>query len=383
MRSEHPIKITLSEEQQSEKFDEFIKALEENNVLTTELRDFLESNKNGFFNNTVIEPYPSLNISSGQKLSKSLKNFISSEDSVRWAQDVASHFMQENKVEGYFYLSVDPRDFLTLSENNSNWRSCHSLDGDYRAGNLSYMVDKTTMVAYIASDTPEHLKCLPHNMRWFSKKWRILVHSNIDKLDCIYYNKQYPFSSNELLCQVNNLILKIFGISAESRSIMNIGCEIGSKNTFFWTPSVFVHKNYICLNEDNIFGSDTVIDDEDYLGYCDLINSSTHEIIVNIKYDNSSLEHSMNKEQLKIKIGEQALCPCCGLEFIGRENSFLCENCIVDKDADEDLFFRCEDCGRRIYPEDEYFYSPEETVCCKQCYRIRQIEGIDLGEKEK
>ena len=58
----------------------------------------------------------------------------------------------ENKIEGYLYLSVDPRDFLTLSENDSNWYSCQSLDGDYRSGDLSYMVDGTTIVAYLANE---------------------------------------------------------------------------------------------------------------------------------------------------------------------------------------------------------------------------------------
>ena len=28
-------------------------------------------------------------------------------------------------------------DYLSLSENAFNWRSCHALDGEYRAGNLS------------------------------------------------------------------------------------------------------------------------------------------------------------------------------------------------------------------------------------------------------
>lgn len=98
----------------------------------------MRDNKGGFFDNRVLLPYPSFNIPLGSKLSKSFKRFINSQEIVRWAQDTASRYMQENKIEGYLYLSIHPLDFLTISENNENWWSCQSLDGDYRSGNLSY-----------------------------------------------------------------------------------------------------------------------------------------------------------------------------------------------------------------------------------------------------
>lgn len=288
--------------------------------------------------------------------------------------------MQENKIEGYIYLSVDPRDFLTLSENNCNWRSCHTLDGDYRAGNLNYMVDKTTIVAYIANDTPEHLKCMPRDMKWFSKKWRMLIHTSINDLGCIYYNKPYPFSSDDILIHVNNFILTTFNRPYQYREIINIGYKLTvSNHNNWWRFSFITEKNYICVNQHEILPAEDVIDSKDYLGYCDLIYSSTYEPIANLPSD---IECS--KEQLKIKIGGEALCPCCGEHFIGREDSFLCYDCIADNDADEDFFFRCDDCGRRIYPEDEYFVIEETQACCKQCYNLRKSEDITINdEKEK
>lgn len=284
--------------------------------------------------------------------------------------------MQENKIEGYIYLSVDPRDFLTLSENNSNWRSCHTLDGDYRAGNLSYMVDETTIVAYIANDKPEHLKCMPHNIKWFSKKWRTLIHTNITKIDCIYYNKQYPFSSDNLLYIVGSFISRIFGTGEQE--MIAVGCKLtNSSNNWLYGISGS-SKNYICINSNKIFPAEDMINDKDYLGFCDLIHSPTYEPIISIRCNKK-----IKEKQLKIKIGKKVLCACCGKEFIDREDSFLCSKCIAENDADEDFFFRCDDCGRRIYPEDEYFPIDENYYCCKQCYNLRQLEDMTIEEKEK
>ena len=100
LRSKEPIKILLTEEQKNKRFEEFIQALDENGILTTDLELFLRDNKGGFFDNRVLLPYPSFNIPLGSKLSKSFKRFINSQEIVRWAQDTASRYMQENKIEG-------------------------------------------------------------------------------------------------------------------------------------------------------------------------------------------------------------------------------------------------------------------------------------------
>ena len=46
--------------------------------------------------------------------------------------------LQDVKVSGDLVLSVHPLDYLSISDNNHNWYSCHSLDGEYGAGNLGY-----------------------------------------------------------------------------------------------------------------------------------------------------------------------------------------------------------------------------------------------------
>ena len=71
---------------------------------------------------------------------------------------------------------MHPLDYLSLSENTYNWRSCHSLDGEYRAGNLSYMMDKSTVICYLKSNDDVILSNFGPEVKWNSKKWRVLLY---------------------------------------------------------------------------------------------------------------------------------------------------------------------------------------------------------------
>lgn len=383
IRSSHPIKIYLSEKQKQSRFNEFINILDEQKVLTTEFESFLRDNEKGFFDNRVLLPYPSFNIPLGSKLSKSFKKFIDDSDTVRLAQDTASRFIQENKIEGYLYLSIYPLDFLTISENNEEWSSCHSLDGDYRTGNLSYMVDQTTIVAYLADDKMEHLRCLPAGMTWNSKKWRMLIHT--DGIHNIYYDRQYPYESEALLDEVHKMVNALVNetmclpINYGFNAIQNSQGRIE-----------LLTYNQLCAGG-RIFDTRDIIDAKDYLGYSDLLLSKSYTPIISLNRDlffNYVENRHYSKEReddafykaFKIKVGEQVVCPCCGEEFIKRTDSFLCENCIAENDADEDFYLKCDSCGHRIYEEDEIFWMDDRPYC-KKCHT--EIEREDLVTLEE
>lgn len=121
IRTKEKITIHLTEEQRNKEFKNFVDLLMDTELMTDELDNFLRLNKAGLFENKVVCPYPSKGIGLGAKLSKAIRKFIPDEDNVKWIQSTISRLVQTNKVEGYLYLSVDPRDFLLLSENNTNW----------------------------------------------------------------------------------------------------------------------------------------------------------------------------------------------------------------------------------------------------------------------
>lgn len=394
VRSEEPIMVELSEEQRSRKFNEYINILEDKGVLTDDLRSFLLINKDGFFDNQVRLPFPSKHITPGSKLLRSFKHFILPDEEREWAQDKASQFIQESKLEGYLYLSVDPRDFLTLSENNNNWSSCQSLDGDYRAGNLSYMTDKTTMIAYIASEKQERLKCMPSGMKWNSKKWRMLVHTAGE--GSIYYNRQYPYTVDTLTQEVHKLIMKLMGNGAEEK--YQEPNYIGFRRVNYPDKtSVFLPTNQLMIYGGRCFAAGDIIDVSDYRGYSDLINSNSYVPIAAIEefaiadyckncvehYIPSYIEENYLCSVLGIKIGDKVPCVCCGKEHVNRDDKFLCDTCIAEYDADEDFYITCQSCYHRIYDEEIMFDDINGEPCCMKCYKAMQQEDeITLEEDD-
>ena len=133
-------------------------------------------------------------IQAGTKIVKSFKYFIEHQDLLFDIQNKASEIIQKDKIEGYLTFSVHPLDFLSSSENTFNWRSCHALDGEYRAGNLSYMLDSSTIMVYLKAEQDAKLPNFPDDVPWTNKKWRMLMHFNTG-LDVVFAGRQYPFSS--------------------------------------------------------------------------------------------------------------------------------------------------------------------------------------------
>lgn len=391
VRSFHKVKVSLPQDEKDNKFNEFIDILDKNGVLSYSLDDhsitlgeFIEKNKKGFFENRVTAPIENKHIYNNSKLLKSFKHFIQDPQTVRWTQDTASQYIQQNKLEGYLYLSVDPVDFLTLSDNNANWTSCHRLDGDFREGNLSYMVDDTTIIAFIADESPENMRCLPPQMKAYSKKWRILLHTDRDK--AIWYSKPYPFESYTLLSEVNKMMSNY--LKDSYTSAIRFGFKMISKDAH--APTVALDNNFIEIYNE-IFNTKDLIDISDYYGYCDIINSGNYTPYIAIKAtlyygqlsdDYYSITGSSPKQDilvrnrlvknlkntLSLKIGKAPICPCCGRHTLkDSSSSYLCPCCRKKYNADLDFFTTCENCGTRIY-EDEDNYIIGKEHYCQFCY---------------
>lgn len=367
IRTKEKITIHLTEEQRNKEFKNFVDLLMDTGLMTNELDNFLRLNKAGLFENKVVCPYPSKGIGLGAKLSKAIRKFIPDEDNVKWIQSTISQLVQTNKVEGYLYLSVDPRDFLLLSENNTNWWSCQSLDGDFKTGNLSYMVDNTTIIAYLANDKEEHLKCIPKDMTWNSKKWRMLIH--IDPKRCVYFNRQYPFYSKDLESRVYNLLVETFDMQLTD---IQDNCFRGTnRQKIIGTNQMYVGGR--------IFDTKDIFHIDEYLGYCDLIYSPLYLPLVAVnkeKYKIYKLEGVIaDKEQEEkyfhtlydIDIGKYPKCPCCGRNYLDRTNTFLCQQCREQNNAEEDFYISCDCCGRKFYDEDEIFWADDKPYC-KKCF---------------
>ena len=65
----------------------------------------------------------------------------------------------------YFIISVNPLDYLMMS-NGVSWQSCHNIkSGGYKGGTLSYMLDTTSMVTFVVNELSDKIHELPRYYR--------------------------------------------------------------------------------------------------------------------------------------------------------------------------------------------------------------------------
>ena len=345
---ELPGKVTfeLSQEEKIKRVKDFLTAVD-CNYENPDLARFIDIQKEGFYENKVIEDfeYCGEKIPKGMKVIKAFKFFEKNPKKLEDLQNAASMLIQEDKITGVLCLSVHPLDYISASENCHSWHSCHALDGDYRAGNLSYMVDKHTIMCYLRADNCDYiLPDFPSEVPWNSKKWRVWIHLS-DSWDIMFAGRQYPFTSNiglnlakkELIEPTLNIRFTDF-----TNQYLTGGIKLKMEDENF-LPSFEedLFDKYMVINSRAVPLQDVIVDAPGSLDFNDLLRSScyvpqyayrvkqvTHwywgdshyRTIVHSTYDGS------DRIMPKFRIGGRVSCVMCGnqLDYSG---SFVCEEC--------------------------------------------------------
>ena len=336
------ISIKLTEEQRKTQLETFITFLEDHDEC--ELADFVFDMKDGFFNNLTCCDYEldeDCIISKGTKIIKSFKHFISDKEELEYIQNYASRIIQQDKIEGIFCISVHPLDYLTLSENTHNWSSCHSLDGDYRAGNLNYMADSATIISYVKS---ENDICIPSiNTEWNSKKWRTLLFSD-EFNSIIFAGRSYPFNCNSLMEKLIEEILvdsnvfnkKYFSSWYNSSPITTISLKKlnGEEVKYDSTVSRDSEDTLIPIGYGLKRLSNIVIENKHKCYFNDLFDSNFYIPLFCYGYTGYDKENDSNITKCttlycppEVRIGENVFCLNCGKNYIKEKNEMFCHEC--------------------------------------------------------
>ncbi len=318
------------------------------------LSTFILKNMSSFFDNIVFcDSNPA---KKGMKLSKAFKYFIKDKENLDKVQQIASMYIQKDKVCGTLCLSVHPLDYLSSSENNYNWRSCHSLDGDYRAGNLSYMCDRSTIVCYIKGDKEEKLPHFPENVPWNSKKWRMLIYFD-EYQDYCFLGRQYPYSLEGIFDLIQMLLPGTF------REFTDYHLSKIPKIGAFYDNQIVLSTAEKGLQ---FFSINEVIKDEGALHFNDLIYSTVYFPY----YTSRSFNWMFNQKSQppKITVGHKVKCLYCNRSNIDYgEGLMTCCSCAVDQHLDvPDGYVVCTECGDYI-DEDDCIYTHDGEILCESC----------------
>ena len=327
-----------------------------------ELVDFITQNKDGFYDNSVVVAYEKddIKIPVGMKLVKAFKFFEKDKNALEQMQIMASQVIQENKIEGTLCFSVHPLDYLSISVNTYNWRSCHALDGEFRAGNLSYMCDKSTIVCYLRGANDVVLPMFPSDVLWNSKKWRVLIYLS-KNWDMLFASKQYPFSSKTGLDITLDKLLEALRI--ESSYFKPWSCDYCDKFTRSDGSEMWLSSPYVPMHHKLIPIDELVVDDAEYpLHFNDVLRSSTYKQPYYTFKDNFWLFDISPDDKPIFKIGHDVKCLCCGENLITDTDLMACRKCADELNLGDEDCMVCDCCGSRVY-DGEWSYVCGEVVC--------------------
>lgn len=364
-----------------------------------DLSEFISSNIDGFYKNEVIysQKYKGEEIPKGMKLLKAFKYFIPEKAILTDIQNEASRIIQEDKIEGTLCFSVHPLDFLSVSENTHNWRSCHALDGEYRGGNLSYMTDSSTFICYLRSDGYDYqLPNFPEDVKWNSKKWRVLLYLSNDRT-MLMAGRQYPFSSSTGMDRVLEELF-VPKITDEWFWWNQPECYWSTWRDDY-TRSIMINKHNYILTQVYPIGerlkakNDFIFDLPHSLQFNDLLSSSYYQPMYSylISNDVDETHQGYTNNETCFRIGGEVPCLACGGSHIYSPQTLVCEDCFPDYDPEREEGWYCDCCdcwinnGESGYDVDGDYICEDclnsEAEWCEGCHTYHYMENMHYIEK--
>jgi hypothetical protein len=383
---EYPDKVSfeLDEKEKKARIDLFVDELY-NKWGNDGLAEFVEDHRTGFYSNQLDENVTlddGTELLKGRKLLKCFKYFVNNDQVLNDIQSEASRIIQENKIEGHLCVSVHPLDFISSSENTHKWRSCHALDGEYRAGNLSYMVDKSTFMCYLRSDREEVLPNFPEDVKWNSKKWRVLMFMS-DDWEMLFAGRQYPFSTPTGLDFLREKVFPLLHMGEWTK-------WTDKKIRDFKTDEYYtsLSDSYIAVGRELYKKRDLIINQPGSLMFNDLLSSSCYDPVYCFKktkldlwFDDISAVYTYKADRrTKIHVGGTVKCLHCGKHPIELTERMFCNECEIEfDDTDIDVFGTCDCCGRRFVYDDGYGVGDE--IICPDCEATETFICPICGER--
>ena len=160
--------------------------------------------------NQILVTHESLNEYMPHKKGMKLTKFFSEYFEDEKFDIEFSKVIQAREMQSVIHISINPMDYITSSITKHGWKSCHSMiDGMCGGGCLSYMFDKGTLVAFMASDSMYLYDLCGNNkpFSWNSKLWRQLIYSNYLDNDFVFC-REYPqnYNNNSVAEKVRNML---------------------------------------------------------------------------------------------------------------------------------------------------------------------------------
>lgn len=241
---------------------------------------------------------------------------------------IHSIVLTKKNLTGKLCLSIHPFDYMTMSDNNSNWSSCMNWmeEGCYRQGTVEMMNSKMVIVAYLKANNDF---VTTKDYTWNNKKWRELFIINKDIITNI---KGYPYASDALTLATLNWLKEL----AAAADFGNF-----SDTAVYWDNDT---------NPKNI----TVNTVTNYM-YNDFCSECRH-----YSYFNKEI---LDNVDTVLTLSYSGISECMAT---GEADPDIDENTCALVSVDADEYDKCSCCGRPIYDDERYHFRDE--CICESCW---------------
>ena len=287
-----------------------------------------------------------------------------------------SMILNDKFIKGDMVISIHPLDFMTMSDNNSNWQSCMSWkdNGCYHVGTIEMLNSNNVLCCYIENSEPYYFsKEFDKNedYRWYNKKWRQLIYFT---KDIIVSGKPYPYANDEI-----------------TKALIQIIRDLARKNlhwTYSFGPEEYKDMQYI----NSSFSMNRA------RNYIQWGNMTKHNILfdtkgmyndmINDNYTTYWCVRNKVKHNKIISYSGKAPCLCCGGSIIytplddydyndryGNCGSSVCDDCLQK--------FRCDFCDNADSAKKHYKIFLEdgtEVFICEDCIKDYVRKCPDCGK---
>ncbi len=316
-----------------------------------------------------------------------------------------SRVLNDKKISGTLCLSIHPMDYMTMSDNNSDWESCMNWQnsGCYRQGTVEMMNSPMVVVGYLKSKDDMYVGT---DHKWNNKRWRCLFLVTADFITSIM---AYPYPHEELTVAcvdwLRDLAMQNLGwrydddkpTTYKSQGIDVVRSDgkinVITKGDWYDHVGLTLHGedvtedeiyHYIEKNPDTCDAKIARFCFETYLMYNDFSRTDHYAYFntAGILTDYAIKCGGPNKYspiQNYVYYSGKSECMNCGnidVDFAD-EGQLCCTNC--------DDYVVCEKCGERIlqneaYVMDGYYYCEccfhEEVSCCDVCGEYKYNEDM-------
>lgn len=254
-----------------------------------------------------------------------------------------SMILNDKLVKGKLCISIHPMDYITMSDNASDWSSCMNWqnEGCYHIGTVEMMNSNNVVCCYIEASTPFEFGTQEYSGVWNNKKWRILGY--VTK-DIIMMGKSYPYKSAEISTALLNELRKL------AKDNLNWNYSFGPEsymdmihlNSTYAMDRARDYAYYAKMRPNNFHKHNILWDTQGM--YNDMINDHTYPYLcVRNKVDHTKI-YSVSGKAPCLCCNKQVIEPTdsgCYNERFDNYGSTICKSCF-------DKNFLCEICGRHV-----------------------------------